>query len=142
MGYGKSLRGTPDEIHKRRSLIKKWVMEEGLTNREEMWRRLKDEGISVTRQTVYNDLKVIAKFTPEDVEGFELDCMAEWKKMIRALSLMIDKETDTKTKARLIKDLSTVMKDRIYSANQMIVEGKPKEKKQKQDTSEVNISFG
>lgn len=142
MGYGKSLRGTPDEISKRRSMIKKWILDEGLTNREEMLRRLKDEGIVVTRQTVYNDIKAVANISSDELKEFELDIMGQFKKLIRELDIMIAGETDNKLKATLIKTLSTVMKDRHQVAQSISAHGEPKTKKQKQDTSEVNISFG
>jgi len=143
MSYGKSTRGTPDEITHRRSLIKQMILEEGITNREEIRRRLEAEGISVSRNTIYSDFKKVATISREELKEFELDIMGIFKKMIRQLEYMIETEEDYSKKATLIRALSTVIKDRHQVASNIAMHGKPESKaRRKQEQEEVNISFG
>jgi len=137
-------RGNPEETVARRALIKEWVMKEGLTNREEMKRRLFEKGYDVTRATIYNDFKCIAAVSQEELKEFELDVMGQFKKMIQQLDTMISCEMDVSKKAQLIRTLSQVMKDRHAVAANIALHGTPgdKEKHEKRNTEEVNIVFG
>ena len=133
-----------DETIKRREIIKKWILEDGITNRSEIKRRLKAEyGIDVSRQSIYKDFAAIAKFSSEDLKEFELDIMGLFKKYIREMEVLIEKETDSYKKAQLIKMLSQVIKDRHSVAASISIHGKPKESdKQRKKDDEINISFG
>lgn len=119
------------------------VIEEGITNREEIRRRLLAEGIEVTRPIIYSDIKTIVAISPEELKEFELDVMGEFKKMIHQLDTMITLETDNMKKAKLIRDKSQVMKDRHAVASSIAQHGKPEDKKHREDESkEVSITFG
>lgn len=141
MPYGKSHRGTPEEIAHRRGRIKKWVMEEGITNREEIRRRLIAEGITVSRPIIYNDFKEIAAISEGELREFELDVMGIFRKLIRDLETMIAVERDFSKKAQLIRTLSQVMKDRHTVASNIATHGKPESKQHREDDN-VNITFG
>jgi len=106
-----------DDAVARRRLIKKWVLEEGLTNRSEMQRRLADAGFVVTRQTVYKDFAKAASFSDEELAEFDLDVMALFKKYIHELEVLIAKEMSSSKKASLIRTLSQIIKDKHTVAN-------------------------
>jgi len=143
MPYGKSNRGTPEEIAHRRALIKQWVIKDGITNREEIRRRLKEEGIEVTRPIIYSDFKQIAAISQDELKEFELDVMGQFRKMIHQLDVMISNESDTMKKAQLIRILSQVMKDRHTVASNIALHGTPEERKKREEKSdEVKIVFG
>ena len=131
------------ETARRRAIIKKWILEEGLTNRNEIKRRLEEEyGIKVTRQTIYKDFAKVAQFSPDDLKEFQLDIMGLFKKYIHELEILIAKETDSYKKAQLIKMLSQVIKDRHSVAASIAANGEPvAEKKKKEKKEDIIISF-
>ena len=140
-----SWRGRPqkEQTDVRRAYVKKLILNEGITNREEIRRRLKaDMGIEVTRQIIYNDFKQIAKLSDKELGKFELDIMGIYKRQIMELEGMIDLERDSLKKASLIKTLSQVIKDRHSVANAIALRGKRFDSGKKEKKEDVNIVFG
>jgi len=134
---------TAEETLERRRIIKKMVLEDGITNRQEIKRRLADQGIEVSILTIYNDFKHIVSVSPTELKEFELDLMKIWKRLILDMQDMIGKEKDFKKKAYLIKTLSTIMRDRHQVASSIALHGKPEDiKKRKDEEEEVQISIG
>lgn len=136
-------RPTAEQTETRRRFVKKLMLEEGITNREEILRRLKAEmGVVVTRQVIYNDIKQISKLSDKEIGKFELDIMAIYRRQIIELEGMISLERDSIRKAQLIKTLSQLMKDRHSVANAIAVRGKRFDRSKTEKNEEVNIVFG
>ena len=134
----KSLKPSPDETLKRRRLIKKLMLERGITNREEIRRILENEdGIKVSRQTIYSDIKHVASVSDEELSEFKLDIISILKKNIRDLQDMIDKTDNHKDKVYFMKSLSQLCKDEVQLASSL-ASGKVTSDKKKEG---VNVSF-
>ena len=115
---GARLRGwkkpTLAEQIRRRNFIKKLVIEERISNREEIRRRLKsDLGLNVSRPTVDNDFVVIGQspLSVREAQGFTLDLLATYRCRIGEVELLIGNSKSSKERAMWMKMQSTLMKD-------------------------------
>ena len=123
-----------DRAMYRRGIVKRLMLEKGVTNRAEIRRILKLEyGLDVTRQCIYKDIEAISKLSMEDIEEFELDITSVYKKQIRDQIGEIKHCKDAKLRSDLRKVLSSLMKDQQSVLSSMYVRGAGKDAVDKAD---------
>ena len=146
MTNNKTAYNDAQRTYDRRKIIKKLMLEKGITNRAEILRILEIEyNIHVSRQTIYKDIAKIASLSDSDIEEFELDIASIYKKNIRDLQDMINKCRDRKEKASLMKTLSQMIKDQHTVLNNIAIRGNERRNPAKDGSDaekKVSIVFG
>ena len=141
---GKS-KPSPGETVHRRSLVKKLMLDEGVTSKAEIKHRLEsDFGIVVNRQTVHNDFSAVAGGIPSDkVKEFHLDLLAIYRKRIREYDKRIEKCVSDKDWVVLTKAQSQIMKDMgMVAGNLTLIESGRWSGKEKEKKEDVQFVFG
>ena len=117
-----------DRAMYRRGIVKRLMLEKGVTNRAEIRRILKLEyNLDVTRQCIYKDIEAISKLSIEDIEEFELDITSVYKKQIYDQIREIKECKDAKMRSDLRRVLSSLMKDQQSVLSSMYVRGAGRE---------------
>lgn len=122
-------RPSPDETMKRRIAVKRLMLERGITNRNDIQRILRLEHpdepwMDVTRQTIYKDVKAVASVSEDDLKEFELDIISIYKKNIRDLQRLIDREGDSRVRSQLYRTQSQLIKDQHEMASKIALRGR------------------
>ena len=129
---------------KRRRIVKNYILEDGITSKAEIRRRLKsDHGIVVGINAVYNDIKNVQFLSPDKVKEFQLDRIASYKRMIKDQEEEIKQTDDLKLRSDLRRTLSTLMKDMGIVSRELQIEGGGTMRNPSRDKVEsIKIIFG
>ena len=138
-----------DRAEYRRAIVKKLMLEKGITNRNEILRILISEyGFpkNLSRQQIYKDVDNVARLSQKDIEEFNLDITAIYRKIIRDQIDEIEKCGDPVERSKLRSTLSKLMKEQSQVLNSMglKIAGSSSVDKKEKDKSEpiTSISFG
>ena len=113
------------ESRKRREIVKKLIVDRGITSKAEILRVLESEfGLKVSRDTLYRDFKHGSMIDESVLQRVELDITSTFREFIAGLKELVDKAESPHDKIAAMKACSQIIKDRQTVLNNIAMRGR------------------